>query len=600
MSRKGTPAHARPAAERHLHAILTANDNRPQSAPVINGAKFPVEDRSGIPIVIGTAGHRHLRDEDIDPLRGRVRRILDELAGQFPHSRFAILSPLGEGADRLIAEVALEAGPRFELLVPLAWSRRLGVDGLHRSGAPEPFHALLNQARSFSLPLCPDTSIEKLRESAAHRERQCDQVGAYIARHAQILIAIWDGQPRAESNTARLIDWLKRGVSAPHAALTGPLDDPECGCLYQIIAGRAGEPAPAQHLAGGWQDEEGAGIMLGQLASLDRFNRAAGRQMRARPGAVEESARQLYAIPPGDSLPAPLLEMRRIQGLADQVATQQQCWASRMVTWLFLLVGLAALCFSAYAHLWPNQRALLVADALALTAAVAVFAANKLLRLESRYLDARALAEALRVQFFWCLAGITESAASFYLRNLRSDLDWIRICIRNATLASGCHDEDGIDGGLPPARLASIRLSWLKDQEEYFCRRGPGHERRHHTLARASEAAVLLAIVLTLGLLWGNHEHLHERLTLVAVFAVLGALIHDFAEKRAYRHMARRYHWMQTMFRRAGGEIERAGQSGDADRARSVLLEIGREALLENASWVITHRERPLEFSRLA
>ena len=40
-----------------------------------------------------------------------------------------------------------------------------------------------------------------------------------------------------------------------------------------------------------------------------------------------------------------------------------------------------------------------------------------------KWLDYRALAEAMRVEFFWKLAGLPQTAADHYLRNLQSEVE---------------------------------------------------------------------------------------------------------------------------------------------------------------------------------
>jgi hypothetical protein len=50
--------------------------------------------------------------------------------------------------------------------------------------------------------------------------------------------------------------------------------------------------------------------------------------------------------------------------------------------------------------------------------------------LSDKYQDYRALAEGMRVQFYWRLAGLKLSVADHYLRKQRSELDWICSAIR--------------------------------------------------------------------------------------------------------------------------------------------------------------------------
>ena len=72
-----------------------------------------------VPIVVGITGHRDILVEDRSVLRGALRRELDRLALENPHSPKLLLSGLAEGADRLAAFCALEAGWQLGAVLPL-------------------------------------------------------------------------------------------------------------------------------------------------------------------------------------------------------------------------------------------------------------------------------------------------------------------------------------------------------------------------------------------------------------------------------------------------------------------------------------------------
>ncbi len=70
-----------------------------------------------LPIVIGVTGHRHLRPADEPKYREYVCELFTHLRKRYPSTPLRIVTALAEGADRLVAEVALEGG--HEVLVPL-------------------------------------------------------------------------------------------------------------------------------------------------------------------------------------------------------------------------------------------------------------------------------------------------------------------------------------------------------------------------------------------------------------------------------------------------------------------------------------------------
>ena len=80
-----------------------------------------------IPLILGVTGHRDLRLEDREILASRIRDVIWELRRDYPETPLVLLSPLNEGADRLVAEVALapELGVRLIAVMPWAESNRL-------------------------------------------------------------------------------------------------------------------------------------------------------------------------------------------------------------------------------------------------------------------------------------------------------------------------------------------------------------------------------------------------------------------------------------------------------------------------------------------
>ncbi len=59
--------------------------------------------------------------------------------------------------------------------------------------------------------------------------------------------------------------------------------------------------------------------------------------------------------------------------------------------------------------------------------------------LQDRFQDYRALAEGLRVEFYWRLARVRESVYDHYLARQEGELDWIR----NAMRAARLHEPNG-------------------------------------------------------------------------------------------------------------------------------------------------------------
>src|SRR3954451_24587248 len=74
---------------------------------------------AGIPLIVGVTGHRDPRPEQCDALTARVREVLTDLRRRCPSTRIVVLSGLAEGADHLVARVALELQLELVAVLPM-------------------------------------------------------------------------------------------------------------------------------------------------------------------------------------------------------------------------------------------------------------------------------------------------------------------------------------------------------------------------------------------------------------------------------------------------------------------------------------------------
>ena len=68
---------------------------------------------------IGVTGHRDLVPAEEPALREQVRVFFQQLRDDFPELQLQLLTPLAEGADRLVTGVAQEMGIPFVVVLPM-------------------------------------------------------------------------------------------------------------------------------------------------------------------------------------------------------------------------------------------------------------------------------------------------------------------------------------------------------------------------------------------------------------------------------------------------------------------------------------------------
>jgi hypothetical protein len=149
-------------------------------------------DRSTSEIIIGVTGHRIL--ENPTAIRVGVDKALHTIKTSFETKHITVLSPLAEGADRIIAERALAInGTKMIAVLPSPVESY--QEDFRSPTSMKEFQGLLELA---------DEIIELPRN--INREESYWNVGKYLVAHCDVLIAIWDGQPaRGPGGTAEVV-----------------------------------------------------------------------------------------------------------------------------------------------------------------------------------------------------------------------------------------------------------------------------------------------------------------------------------------------------------------------------------------------------------
>jgi hypothetical protein len=209
-----------------------------------------------VPLVIGVTGHRDLLADELPVIRQQVREMFAELQRQFPELPILVMTPLAEGADRLVAEVAREMGLPVEILMPMP--RALYESDFSGESLSE-FDEMLTLGEIVELPLVPGNTSEMVAAGGRPRDLQYAQVGAYLAAHSHILLAIWDGKPpEAVGGTAHVVQFHQHDVIEllAEGQHRSPIDfaEDESDLVFHIACSRRADGAPREPLQPGQAD----------------------------------------------------------------------------------------------------------------------------------------------------------------------------------------------------------------------------------------------------------------------------------------------------------------------------------------------------------
>lgn len=563
-----------------------------------------------LPLVVAVTGHRDLVPDEIPGIRRQVRDFLAALKERHRDRALRVMTALAEGADRLVADEAVALG--VELIVPLPMPAEAYARDFTEEGSAAEFESLLGHAAErYELPPAEGVTPDDLSRSPEARSRQYAQLGVFLCAHCHILLALWDGKPSSElGGTGQIVrfhhDDIIPGFTTSTVASQQMLVDDESDLVYHIVCSRlrpGGTPHPdLEALDWWWFTKDRENPRSKQLPDQHRmiflrsseFSRDSVRFARD----IEREKYPLLAEEAKRHLPAGLENIDRLFCIADWLAIhfQKRTLVSfRLTHVMAFLMGLMFLLYSEAASLQYFLLAFLLFFA---CAAAMQYAATRQ-GWHRKYLDYRALAEGLRVQFYWAAAGVNSENISKYahdnfLQTQDPELGWIRNVMRVA--GTRCDAQPS----MRPEGLQFALREWIggadAGQLGYFRKKALERMRKNRTtelLARLSLLASILVIAAMLVAGSVMPDDLHD-----ALMVAMGAVLLLFGIRQAYAHstaekeLIKQYEFMLRIFDNARRRLDHA--EGPTEQ-RQILRALGGSALDEHAQWILMHRERSLD-----
>ncbi len=563
------------------------------------------------PLVVAVTGHRDIVPAEVAGIQALTGAFFTDLREQFPELPIQLMSPLAEGAGRIVADVALTIG--IELLIPMPMPRDLYTDDFETDNSMVEFDKLCSRGEVIELPLVAGNTLESIRYQGPERTSQYAQLGVFLSSHCQILLAVWDGKEINELGGTSAVVRFHRTDTMP-GFVERPLSSP------QLLAGN--ENDLVYHIASSREQRHGTmveGLSIGdagyytavtylQLAphmpeayvrifhQMESFNLDVARHAteQGQESLVDESS-----LPFVDDAAA-LID--QYFAIANQLATifQSRVYFSlRTIYTLAVLLGLSFLLYSDF----ENMEYMIWGFLLFFAGGVILFLVARRMEWHRKYLDYRALAEGLRVLFYWRIAGVTdESGTAFihdnFLQKQDIEVGWIRNVMRVVSVTTRKYNGERNSGGLNHAI------------EHWIGQQGPGGEgqlsyydatsqarTRVHRLTQALGLAciwigIAVAVLLALGGDWMTSEMQTLLIALMGGFPLIAAVREAYAHKKADKELIKQYRFMHRLFSNAR---ERLDETTNDDQKRAILKALGEAALDEHAEWILMHRERPLE-----
>jgi hypothetical protein len=553
---------------------------------------------------IGVTGHRRLDDEEA--LAGQVRRVLDRIRELVPGSPytpvlFTVVSPLAEGADRLVAREVLRI-EGADLEVPLPLPPEDYREDFQTEESKHEFGEMLRQAKEV-VEVGPSGS----------REEAYQRVGHYVVDRCDVLVALWDGEcSRGQGGTAEIVKYARadRGQEAKSLleSAIGVLRWCWMGTTQGATSARIRRrPVPLFWITTKGQheivEELGDGIDAAAFRQLDEYNRAkiVSKQFE---GQVDLRESELATAAERSAVkPAPVRAfsdwVSPYYVRADSLAQRYQTWYYALGNAVFLLAAAAVAAAASQILFVPDTPEFVWIEVGLMVGLLLIVAVGMLWRFHDRWLFYRFLAERFRSVFFLGLSGIGGQQKSGVERVSlgHPSEEWLRrayleVWNRRPKDPGGESEVEGLRGFLAEA--------WIGDQIEYHKKMSRKYRGRYHRLTRATEAlfiaTILAALLHVSGVAGDASPGSLSWATLFVLLAIalpaLGAAIGAIRTQREYLRNSERFDRMAHYLEAIRTRLETAP---NMDRVREIAAEAEDLMFDENRDWFVVMRFHPIE-----
>ena len=515
-----------------------------------------------IPIIFAVTGHRDLVKSDLPKLEDSVRKILADFKNRFSHTQIVVISALAEGADMLVAGVAMELGIRLDVVLP--YEESLYLNSFSDLGAKEQFEVLKAYATHIKILPC-----EKAKEGSV----VCyERLGEYLAERADILIALWDGVDNGKrGGTSAVVKYMRYSFeSSRFKQLEGK-------AIYIINTPRSSiqtaieSPYSVQKEYLGVFDEND---FLQMCSKLDKLN--------------ENTTNITHENDIIDSF----------WNYFSQKAKKSQRWYKRVMIAILMFSFVGVFCMEivdtiqADSFMWGYALSVFMAFAL-------YYLFIKKGGVKTNHIHSRGIVEALRVQKAWHHAGLKEDVSLYYLSDYHPKYTWIRTFLKNLNYLQ--------QQQYATKDINYVKEEWVKGQINYMkdaIKFREANLKKYETYEKRLYLAGF--IVLVIEFVWFLLEDFaiipyktpfdwHYLIIVSALLFTAAAFLGEkFLKVEAYEEDIQNFKIIQPIYEQAQRSLDK---KPDDEKIKKIIKELGIKALHENSKWIVLHDRRDVELN---
>lgn len=504
--------------------------------------------------------------DDEPACANKISGIIEKIASMIPSLNntplvYTVLSPLAEGADRLVARELLKLEDS-QLEVVLPFEADVYVQDFKSTDSREEFFDLLSKARK--VVILPD---------GEGREDAYAKAGRYVVDNCDVLIVLWDGNESAgRGGTAEIVQYARTS---------------RCPLFWVNTASK-----------GQVVFEEGMGLNRQTFIRIEEFNSEKSESAR-----IEQETQKyrgfLSNIAHETKFSSDMLSWISGKLLprfvrTDLLAEKYQRRYFKAGSWVYALAAIAVAVVTFQILFLPHVLGIAWIEVLCILGVIAIFGIGNHKKWHSKWIDYRFLAERFRSAIFLALAGMNVTALRppRHLSLSYSSQDWM------VSAFSAVWSELPTLGANPSSELevqkAFMMRAWIDEQIAYHSKMSVQHQHRYNMLLYAGNSLFGLTLLVA----FFHVFHIGPALVntvfgfLAIIFPATAAALGAIRTHREYLRNAKRSGEMVRHLEELKKQMQTAENPEQFFR---LVREIEETMLHENEDWRIVVRFHELE-----
>jgi hypothetical protein len=541
-----------------------------------------------IPITVGVVGH--LDVIATGEHRAQIKNFFLDLASKYPNSPVYLFSSIADGADRFVARIFLDLkhgnekyANRFELMVPMPFSEEEYKKDFNDASKQE-FEALLRQAKRNFCIGCENKE--------ASRPVQYLKAGKFVADSSIILIALWDGAQGKTGGTADIVRHKITGDNDNVAESTFEYD----GTVFVMPSGRVRSSTSISSVP---DPSFSLDVVLKDPAirkTLEKIEELNSETLTIAESKFVKSKAYLFNSP--EKLDSQQKSLLNWYSVLDVYSLYFHGKDIKITLWLFTLGFFMITTLEIYSNLLTTNFMLGIVMLLAGIATI-IYLSSKTTDNHKKYLYYRTLAEALRIQFYWNIAGINKNVSDYILRIHRKDFTWIKY------IMSAIYGVTFSNISITSESINELIINWVENQATFFSSTVMKMTKKLGLFNKISNTSFVIGFALLLsmfffGRYYKSNNLMNFLLVIESMLIGLFALIKGYIKMKGYEQLLNQYELMNVIYSRAESKaLETETYNLDPESKNSYLKElffvVGKEALIENGNWYLIFKDREPE-----